>query len=237
MDKKAILQKVSNEASRFIYSNYEADEIANGKDMVMYCIGDKLLFGICIREDSFDFLLLIGKNDRAKIDALSTKLPQNVTALYDNMIKKDETWLWLPVADMVTLEALKLLILAKHEPNRQISKENAVYSKCGVRCDMCCMYMNGGKDSPEVAETQRHHNTFWGDDTDWTASCPGCFNKNSADCDKLNCAKEKGHAHCLECQEYPCCECGVMHLTLQADSSRTADTFRWAIMPYLGGLS
>ena len=237
MDKKTTLQKVSEAACRFIYTSYEADEIANGKDMVMYCIGDKMLFSIYIREESFDFMLLIGRDERQKFEAVRSKLPQNILELYDRMVAKDETWLWVPVADMDTLEAVKQLIVAKHEPNRKpFSKDIAVYSKCGMRCDLCVYYLNGvhGKDSPMMVEIQKILTNYW--DEDFTWSCPGCFAKDSDNCDKLDCAKEKDYAHCLECEEYPCGQCGSMNLTLQADVSRTAETLSWAIMPYIGGL-
>ena len=241
MDKKEMLQKVSESACRFIYSNYEFDEIANGKDMVMYCIGDRLLLSVYIREDSFDFLLILSEEDRKRFEAERGNFPQAILDIYENAkAKNDGKWLWIPVADMETLEGAKKLILLKEKPNRTpFPKDTAIYSKCGARCDMCVYYLNGvnGKDSPGQVTIHRQLTRFWGEE-DWTWSCAGCFAKNSDECGmgKLECPKSKGYAHCLECRSYPCSDCGTISLRLQAETSRTADTTTWAILPYVGGL-
>ena len=237
MSEKTILQKLSENACRFIYKNYEADEIANGKDMVMYCIDDRIVLSIYTRDDSFDFLLIFGKKEREEFEARRGDFPQKLLEIYDSHKPwNDGKWLWIPVADMEMLEAVKQLILIKEKPNRKpFPKETAIYSKCGMRCDMCVYYLNGINSEESKAELQKYLENVFGED-DYTWSCPGCVNKDSSECEKLVCAKNKGFESCLQCEKYPCSDCGLLNLELQTGRSTTAETLKWAILPYVGGL-
>jgi len=69
-----------------------------------------------------------------------------------------------PVADLEAWEAVKKMILVKKEPDRiPFPKETAVYSRCGMRCDLCVHY-TGGAISEEFREelkrlvAHRHQN-------------------------------------------------------------------------------
>jgi len=208
--------------------------------MVMYFIDGKMLVSICFRENSYDFLLLIDHETRERFDAKRNNFPPNILAIYDNMVERDESWMWIPVTDVKTFEAVKQLILIKQQPNRKPFPTEAIYSKCGMRCDLCVYYINHihGSDSPFAQKVQKILTTFWGDD--FTGSCPGCFAKNvtpdTCGMGKLECPKSKGLDNCLECSSYPCNNCGTFAPGLQADGSRTAEIITWAILPYMSGL-
>jgi len=241
MSEKTMLQKVSAAACRFIYGNYDVDEIANGKDMVMYCIGDRMVLSVYIREDSFDFLLIFNEKERAEFDAKRGEFPQAILDIYDsNKTRNDGKWLWIPVADMETWEAVKQLILIKEKPNRKpFPKDTAVYSKCGMRCDLCAHY-TGETISDKFREElkQRVGSVFGFEDYGENMMlCPGCFNKDTSTCHKLEHSKSKGLNSCLECENYPCGDCGLLNLELQAGRSTSAETLTWAILPYVGGLN
>lgn len=139
---------------------------------------------------------------------------------------------------METLESVKKLILIKKKPNRKpFPKEQAVYSKCGMRCDLCLHY-TGGTISEELRKELKERIIRVYNDIDNYGEnmmlCPGCRNKDTKDCSKLNCAREKGHEACLDCTEYPCGNCGIVTSEITANST-LADDVTWAILPFVDG--
>lgn len=98
------------------------------------------------------------------------------------------------------------MILLKKNPNRKpFPKENAAYSKCGHRCDLCIHY-TGGTISEEFRKELEERLTRVYDNADWSIRCsgcgtPGCYTKL---CDQLKCAMEKGYNACVSCKQYPC---------------------------------
>lgn len=51
--------------------------------------------------------------------------------------------MFIDVTTLEQSEEIKKLILIKKKPNRKpFSKENALYSKCGQRCDLCVHYIH-----------------------------------------------------------------------------------------------
>ena len=239
MATKEVLQKVSEAACRFIYTNYELDEIANGKDMVMYCLGDKMIVSICIRENCFDFLLIFCREDCEQFETQRSEFPQAILDIYDSHKSwNDGKWIWIPVADMDMLEAVEKLIMIKQKPNRKpFSTDTAVYSKCGMRCDLCVHYTGGTISDEFRKELKRRVGSVFGyeDYGDTMMLCSGCFNKDSDGCDKLEHARSNGLPHCLDCEDYPCSDCGLVSLSLQANRSTPSDTITGAILPYIGG--
>ena len=140
----------------------------------------------------------------------------------------------IPVADLETLESVKQLILIKKKPNRKpFPKEQAMYSKCGMRCDLCVYYLNAINDEEKKIELQQRLARAYGED-DYTWTCPGCFNKDTSDCKKLDCAREKGLEHCLDCADYPCGNCGLVTCGIDTNST-LADDITWAVLPYVPG--
>ena len=145
----------------------------------------------------------------------------------------------IPVADMKSWEEVRRLILAKKAPDRvPFPKETAVYSRCGMRCDLCVYYT--GISEELRGKLKRILGSFWGpeDFGDDMKLCPGCFSKkDSIKCGKLKHARKQKLASCLECGNYPCSDCGHVNLTIQAKNSSSPDVITWALLPYVGGLN
>ena len=149
-----------------------------------------------------------------------------------------------PVAHMLLWEDVKRRILAKKKPDRvPFPKETAVYSRCGMRCDLCVHYTGGTISEEFREELKRLVGSFWGEE-DYGENmmlCPGCFNKKSSKkCGKHKHARKQGLGSCMECAHYPCGNCG--HVTMQihpreAGSTIAADVITWALLPYAGGLN
>jgi predicted GIY-YIG superfamily endonuclease len=73
----------------------------------------------------------------------------------------DGKWLLIRVDNLKTLEAVKKLILIKKKPNRKpLSKDNALYGKCGLRCDLCIHYTGITDEYREMIIS--HHNAVYG---------------------------------------------------------------------------
>jgi len=107
--------------------------------------GGKTILTIYIRDDRFDFLVIFGAAERGQFEVQCDTFPQSIRDIYDNSrTYHDDKWMFTPVADMATLEAVKELIMIKKKPNRKpFPKEQAVLSKCGMRCDLCVHYTGG----------------------------------------------------------------------------------------------
>ena len=148
----------------------------------------------------------------------------------------------ISAANMEEWERVKQRILAKKEPDRvPFPKETAVYSKCGMRCDLCVHYTGMSDELRE--ESKRIHRNFW-DAESFGADmflCPGCFNKkDSKKCEKLKHARKQGLSSCLECSNFPCGDCGHVNIQIhprEAGSVVPAEVITWALLPYVGGLN
>ena len=87
-----------------------------------------------------------------------------------------------------------------------------VYSKCGMRCDLCLLYRPNVEVDDRRADICKVYSKVWpGFDPDpKTVICDGCANTGedialfSPDCPTRKCVLEKGHIHCGYCSEYPC---------------------------------
>jgi len=103
--------------------------------------------------------------------------PLEIQELYDRQrTLRDGKWLFIRVYDLKTLEAVKKLILIKKKPNRKLfSKDNALYGKCGHRCDICVHYTGITEEFREMLIP--HLNTVYGA-SDWDMRCTGCDTPN-----------------------------------------------------------
>lgn len=236
----ALLQEISRDACRFLYSRYELDEIANGNDTVMYVDGDSLFLAIHIRRDRFDFVIILGDAERRALEERPNEFPKNVLTVYNDMkLWNDGKWIEIPVSDFEALEAVKRLLLMKKKPNRSpFPTETALQSKCGVPCDLCVHYTGGGRSEDFQQELQRRVGSVFGyeDFGENMMRCLGCVNKDCSDCRQLDHARSKGLGSCLACESYPCHHCGVVNVDIQAKRSTCAKTVTWAILPYVGGI-
>ena len=90
--------------------------------------------------------------------------------------------------------------------------ENKIFSKCGMRCDLCLLYRpNVEKEDrrEEICSVYRKMMPGFEPDAS-TIICDGCTNQDEKailfdkSCKARNCVIEKGHIHCGYCDNYPC---------------------------------
>ena len=141
------------------------------------------------------------------------------------------------VSDRETLEEIKPLILIKKNPNRKpFPKEQAVYSDCGHRCDLCIHY--AGISEAFRAELQKPLNRVYGGFDSDIPLCLGCAQGGFGgkhDCVQKKCAAAKGIDKCMTCGEYPCDKSTVGWPPRIELKSILADDVTWAILPYVDG--
>ena len=239
------LKKVSEETMRFMRGSYELDEVSNGTDELKFRRGSKTVLTIYLREDHFVFLLIFGKAERATFEAYRADFPQELQDIYDtSKTYHDGKWMKIPVADVDTLESVKRMIEIKKKPNRKpFSKEGALYSKCGMRCDLCAHYAG----SPDKAEfrkmLQECVNRVYCDGVEQLyADCPGCGEQsavkphpcmNGDSCEPLKCVQSKHLDACTDCENYPCDKAVAGYRNGIEARSMSAEDITWGILPYV----
>jgi hypothetical protein len=244
------LKKVSEETIRFMRGNYVLDEVGNGKNELKFRRGGKTVLTIYIREDHYDFLVIFGIKERDNFEKRRNEFLQKIQDIYDNSkTYHDGKWMLIPVADIETLEAVKQLVLIKKKPNRKpFPKEQAVYSSCGHRCDLCVHYNGGTINEKLRAELKERlirvyaggvgDGTYWGDDMEL---CDGCHTGGlgkTFSCDSLKCAMENGVDRCQNCRKNPCEKAHHLYQGLKPNihtNTIAADDITWTILPYVYG--
>jgi len=240
MSDQTELKKVSEATMRFVRGKYALDEVGNEVDELRFRRGGKTILTIYIREDRYDFLVIFGKAERERFEARRNEFPKAIQEIYDS----SKTYhvgkrLTIPVSDLATLEAVMQLVLIKKKPNRKpFPKAQAVYSRCGMRCDLCVHYTGGTISDAFRQELKERVGRIYGDDgynSEDMMLCPGCVNKeDSSQCSQLRHARSKGFKACLECENYPCGNCGIVRSEI-TPLSTAADDVTWAILPYVDG--
>lgn len=234
-------EKVKLETVKFMRGKYRLDEVA-GKYYDINCLkfrqGKKTILSINIHDNHYDFQIILGKAEREKFEAQRNEFSQSIQDLYDKeRTLHDGKWLLIRVDNLIDLEEVKKLILIKKKPNRKpFSKENAVYGKCGHRCDLCVHYTGI---TEEFRKTLIPHLIAVYDVTNWDMSCTGC---DTADChccgdgnelcEPLECLYIKKLNTCFDCSEYPCEQSTVGYNQLE-HKNISADDVTWAILPYV----
>ena len=246
MGNQTELQKVSEETMRFMRGRYALDELGNGKDELKFRRGGKTVLTIYIRDGRYDFLVIFGKAEREAFEAERAAFPQAIQDVYDSSkTYHDGKWMTIPVADMETLEAVKGLIMIKKKPNRKpFPKDNALYSKCGMRCDLCVHFSGGTISDAFREELKERISRVYGGGEDATYNlCPGCDSQaagkphpcidGGSSCEPLKCAQSKALDTCTNCGEYPC-DKALAGLPGKIEAkSVLADDVTWAILPYV----
>ena len=251
MEEKTGYQRVSEEIVHFMRANYALDEIP-GKYYGIPCLkfrqGKRTILSVNIHEERYDFQIILGKAEREKFEAQRDEFSQAIRELYDReRTLHDGKWLLIPVADLETLEAVKKLILIKKRPNRKpFPKENAVYSGCGHRCDMCVHY-RGGTISGELREELKARlirvyaggvgdGGWWGDDMQLCDGCDTGGLDKSFGCESLKCAADNGVVMCRGCRKHPCEKAEHMCAGLKPEihtDTIYADDVTKIILPYV----
>ena len=240
MNNKTVLEKISAETMRFIRGKYVLDEAGDGKDELKFRCGRKTVLTIYIRNDRYDFLVIFGKAEREKFEARRSEFPKKIQDIYNNSkTYHDGKWMMIPVTDLETLETIKQMIIMKKNPNRKpFSKEQAIYSDCGHRCDLCVHY-TGETISDELRKElqERIKRVYEVPDAEFPP-CDGCCNGGIGgkhDCDQKKCAKEKRFDKCIDCSKYPCDKATAGRPPRIEIKSNLADDVTWAILPYVDG--
>ena len=244
MNKTLELQKTGLEIARFMRGKYELDEVGDGKDTIRFRRSGKTILTLLIREDRYDLLLIYGKAEREKFESQHNEFSEYILSIYESSKNyHDGKWMLFPVSSSARFEELKPLIAIKKKPNRKpFPRENLVYSKCGMRCDLCVHYI-GDTMSTQLQEEIRKRVSqvyYGGKETEYYA-CPGCGMKESGNpipciendlCSQLKCANKRGLAACTDCKSYPCSNACAGYEGLEPRSI-SANDVTWAILSYV----
>ncbi len=243
-DKAATLKRVGEETMRFMRGKYVLDEVGNGKDELKFRRGGKTVLTIYIRDGRYDFLIIFGKAEREKFDLTRDEFPQAIRDIYDSSkTYHDGKWMLFPVADLDALEAVKQMIVIKKKPNRKpFNKEGAIYSKCGMRCDLCAHYCGHSDDEFRKKLIESADRIYNGGASRPYDDCPGCMEQAAGkphpcmdgdSCEPLRCAKGRRLENCHECAEYPCDKAVAGYRAgIEAKSLSSGDV-TWGILPYV----
>lgn len=231
------LEKISHETMKFMRRNYRLDEIGDGKDELKFRQGGKTILTVYIHEDKFTFLIIFGKKERECFEGEEESWTKWMIGCYKTVrTYHDGKWMFIDVTTMEQLEEVKRLIFIKKRPDRKpFSKEGAIYSSCGHRCDLCIHYE--GMDEELRKEIEPRLTRVW-NNSDWRMRCGGCSSDRcycrDELCSQKLCAAQKGLLTCRECEEYPCIHAGVANSTSVIHTKvLAADDITWAILPYV----
>lgn len=168
-----ILEQVSFETMKFMRGKYKLDEIGDSIDELKFKQGKKTILTIYVRDDRYTFLIIFGKKEREQFDVVRNDFSKYILDYYDNSKTfHDGKWMFIDVMTLNQLEEVKRLILIKKKPNRKpYSKEGAIYSFCGQRCDLCVHY-SGINEELRVKEAEALKK-IW-NHSDWSMRCGAC---------------------------------------------------------------
>lgn len=80
--------------------------------------GKKTFCGFYFCENCLGLLIIFGKDERNKVDAIRNELSKELLELYDNTeIYHDGKWFMLELEDLSFLESIKQLLCIKRKPN------------------------------------------------------------------------------------------------------------------------
>lgn len=234
------LEKVELEIVKFLRGKYRLNEVAltcGGIPCVKFRQGSRTIVSIDLYKDHYVFQIVFGKTEQEKFEAARHDFSTEIQELYDSThTYREGKWLFIYVDNLYTLEQVKKLLLIKKKPNRKpLLKENAVFGKCGHRCDLCVHYTGISNEFRKVLIP--HMNAVYGD-LGWSpcAGCDtsGCYchNKDDELYEPLECLQKKQLEHCFECEKYPCKQSTIGYRKLE-HKSISADDVTYAILPYV----
>jgi len=233
------LEKVSEEAMRFMRGKYKLDEIP-GKYYEIDCLkfrqGKRTILSINIHEDYYDFQIIFGKAEREKFEERRGEFTDKIQKFYDDAhTYHDGKWMLIRVDNLETLEAVKKMILIKKKPNRKPFPKNHIHmSNCGHRCDLCVHFKGQITFSEEEMEYARECCSEVYGESDWEKNCDGC---HFPDCtvESASCRKRKGTDKCWDCKNYSSCLKTAGWPPKIHKRTITADQVTYAILPYVKG--
>lgn len=232
---------VSEEIVKFMRGKYALNEV-KGRYYDLDCLkfrqGKKTIVSINFLDDHYDIQVIFGKKERDKFEFIRENFSDRIQNIYDNSkVYHDGKWMMFSVYDKDFFEEVKSMILIKKNPNRKpLPKENAIYGKCGHRCDMCVHYTEISEDYREMLIL--HLNNVYGTSS-WEMRCTGCDTAgchcHSGDnelCEPLKCLSDKTYEVCMNCSDYPCHKSTVGYKGLESKDI-SFDDVTYAILPYV----
>ncbi len=233
-----VLEQISHETMLFMRGKYRLDEVGDGKNELKFKQGQKTILTIYIYEDKFTFLVIFGKKEREVFEAKRDMFSQYIIDYYDqSKTYHDGKWMFIDVRSLEQLEGVKSLIQIKKKPNRKpFPKQNAIYSMCGQRCDLCVHYADMNEE--QRAAIIPHLVNMWGIE-DWSMRCggcdtPSCYCHDDDLCNAKACVKSKECMSCNECEQYPCIKATTAdHRSMIHTETYLADDITWGILPYV----
>lgn len=236
-----INEDLSIEIVKFMRGMYKLDEVP-GMYYDTRCLrfrqGKRTIVSINLYDDRYDFQIIFGKKEREKFNERRDDFSEQIKKIYDSCeILHDGKWMMFSVSELEMFEDVKKMIMIKKNPNRKpLAKDNAVYGKCGHRCDLCVHYTGITQEYRNMLIP--HLNSVYGTSS-WEMRCTGCdtsechcnVNGNQK-CDALTCLDEKDIDICMSCSDYPCHNSTVGY-TLLEHKFISVDDVTYAILPYV----
>ena len=124
MDKANIFYDIVDEITKL----YDMEQIWNngGKKWTYeYKLrkSGKTLCAFYFKENILGFMIIFGKDERAKVEQIRDELSSDVLEIYDNAKTfHDGKWVMFNITDYSLLEDLKKLLFIKRKPNRKSLK-------------------------------------------------------------------------------------------------------------------
>ena len=201
-------QALTAEIVRFMRGKYRLYEVPGryrGVDFLMFRQGKKNVVTIIPHEDFYEFSIVYGRAEREVFEQHRDEFPEHIRDIYYNSrTYPDGKWMLFRVESPEEFEVIKKLILIKKKPNRKpLPKENAVYGKCGHRCDMCVHYTKSGF-SDEFRAGLEERLTRVYNHSDWSMRCTAAKRRDAYGLLRsVECAKEKGCERCTASKSIP----------------------------------
>ena len=200
---------------------YIADEIWDGKSLLIFRADGEQLTAITLDDGAFDVHIA----DR-------------------NFRVADETWL-----DAIFETIKKAVPLERHRPFEQLTMnmDDPTKFPCGYRCDMCLL--NKKQNENDFSASKKFGYLNWlcyrdcvpntdierpdpNSSNEWF--CPGCVSSPwKKECRYFVCPTEKGYASCIECGDYHVCDVqSDGHYSGQCSLGMTAEEVTSLVIPY-----
>ncbi len=121
MDKARTFYAIADEITKL----YDMEQIWNngGKKWTYeykFRKSGKTLCAFYFKENTLGFMIIFGKNERAKVEEIRNELSSSVLETYDNAeIFHDGKWVMFDITNCSILQDLKKLLLIKKKPNKK----------------------------------------------------------------------------------------------------------------------
>ena len=187
------VQKSWGKLVGFIRAYYVMEELWDGNEILKFRKSGKTLVSLSVHENRFNALIIFGKAEREKFDAVRDNFSDYILNYYDNSrTYHDGKWMFIDVDSNTNIDEIVELIKIKKKPNRKVENlKDAEIGCCGNRCDQCLLRAtNGGKENRVLFNDENYKIYFSPDEQkeDYSSvNCAGCYQG----CKTRDCAKEK----------------------------------------------